>query len=203
MAQAVFQVSASNRDAFQFLDGSGFAVAGTTLTCDRDLGGAGAERNGLIFTLLNIPQGADILAVDISIYIVSSNDDRVDSMKVYCEAVDDAADFTANADIVARTWTTAFGQMDDATISGATGFHALKADWTSGVDLISMVQEVINRPGWAPGNKLMVIFSARTAPGAGITLLYNTWDFSGNVRGAKLDITWAKNAVRNYARVMA
>lgn len=108
-----------------------------------------AYRYGLRFTNVTIPQGATILSAHLK--LCGSHDSpiatKLGTFKGY--ATDNVATFSSCADIDAAK-TSAFVQW----VAGAW----TKDVWYSSPDLASIIQEIVNRPGWASGNALAVFW---------------------------------------------
>jgi hypothetical protein len=127
---------------------------------------------GMRFNGLNIPQGATITNASIQ-FQTDETHSGVSSLMIEGEAVDNALTFTnANANISSRALT-------DATIDW------VPAPWTTegeaGIaqqspNIASIIQEIVERPGWSIGNSLVVIIS-----GSGRR---NAESFNGDSAGA-------------------
>jgi len=137
---------------------------------DLDMGWEGEDLNIMTtftrFQNVTIPQGAIIDSAFLNIY---AHEDEADEAKVniYAEASDNSAIFTEAELITSRTWTTAKIDWD------------ITAPWTMwkpyrSPDVKSLVQEVINREGWASGNSLTLFFKGEDQ---GASLLDNARDF--------------------------
>lgn len=81
--------------------------------------------------------------------------------RIYCEDVDDAANFTTTADVTSRTTTTASELWNDADVRWKT--LTASVHYCRTIDFSGPVQEVINRSGWATGNDLMVIMHGESS----------------------------------------
>lgn len=109
---------------------------------------------------VQIPQRAIIHRVTLRGYNESTKWDTPSQTNWYCEAADNSAAFTAtNGDLDNRTKTTAGGAYWSGTNLGASAWY------TSDGPMHTMVQEVVNRPGWAPGNALSFISTSNGAEG--------------------------------------
>lgn len=103
------------------------------------------------FTELNIPNASTIdSATVLGVLTDSSKNDA--SGIWYGQAIDDAATFTtANDDISSRTKTT-------ANVAWTTNDLGSAGDWVSSPDLSTIVQEIVNRPGWVAGNDMVLMY---------------------------------------------
>ncbi len=124
---------------------------------DLDAGWEGEEGDanilttGLRFQNLQIPQGATI---DSAFIVVVSHEAKdatdVAEITIWGDATDDAATFTEDALITDRPRTSAEVEWRVAEEWGL---------WTTekSVDVSPIIQEIVNRGGWAPGNSLALI----------------------------------------------
>lgn len=103
---------------------------------------------GVRFQNVTVPSGATINSASLSFVPSSSGDEP--NHPIYGNDVDNAAAFTAGAtsDISTRTRTTATVTWSSTNL-GATG-----TSLHSTPDLATIVQEIIDRAGWASGNAM-------------------------------------------------
>ncbi len=187
-ATATAQVSASSDDAFQNTGGTMDPLTNTELRMGGVVGASGVR-----FTSLSIPQGATIT----NAYIQFTADDTpsttgAPTVTIQGEAANNATTFTtANNNITGRTGTT-------ATVSWS--IPAWNTNSEIGANqrtpaITSIVQEIVNRPGWASGNAMVF----RTTGGGGTTRRdAETFDdVSGSA--AQLVIEYTANATCQYA----
>ena len=111
--------------------------------------GAGAEcKSWIPFTTVSLPKGARIISATLKMYAEASSAATTVKVKVGCEAADNPSAPTTWATLDARTLTTAYSAI------------TLPA-WTAGtqysLDVTSAVQEIVNRAGWAAGNKIAIL----------------------------------------------
>lgn len=107
---------------------------------------------GLRFANLAIPPGAAIVRASIELQV-----DEVSTgsavLLIAAEAADDAATFgTAPGDLTNRSRTT-------AAVDWQPGEWLIVGSLQRTADFGPVVQEVVDRPGWASGNALVVIVS--------------------------------------------
>ncbi|MGH3064810.1 MAG: cadherin domain-containing protein [Gaiellaceae bacterium] len=108
---------------------------------------------GLRFTGLAIPQGAPITSAYVQ-FTADEADAVGTSLTVKGQAADNATGFTTNLfDVSSRPATTAFSSWSPAAWL-AVGDAGLAQRTT---DLAGIVQEIVNRPGWASGNSLALL----------------------------------------------
>ena len=117
---------------------------------------------GFRWTNVTVPPGATITTALLDLNLHINQDDAL--VTVYGENVDNAATFTATADnIKNRPKTTASVPWAvDSLVSGADV-------WLSGespdarLEVKSLVQEIVSRPGWSSGNALVLFSQPGTA----------------------------------------
>ena len=107
----------------------------------------------LRYSDLNIPQGASISNAYIQ-FTSNENQSNPAAIAVYGENIDDASTFTgSNYNVSFRSRTNATVNWDPSSwITDAAG----AAERTP--DITSIVQEIVNRPGWQSGNAMAFIF---------------------------------------------
>lgn len=155
--QVISQVNASSDDAEE--QGANGSSPGTMDLSSSDLelvrdGNDGDQWVGMRFTGIAIPQGATIGNAYIQ-YTVDEDDTLTGDKYYYAEDVDNATTFTSGGfNISSRPrladsvlWT----NIPVWPVVGAAG-----ADQQS-PDLTSLVQGIVNRPGWASGNALNIL----------------------------------------------
>jgi len=137
---------------------------------DLDMGWEGEDLNIMTtftrFQNVTIPKGAVIDSAFLNIY---AHEDEADEARVniFAEAADNSPIFTEAEAITARTWTTTKIEWN------------ITEPWTMwkpyrSPDLKSVIQEVVNREGWASGNALTLYFRGEDQ---GASLLDNARDF--------------------------
>ena len=117
---------------------------------------------GFRWTNVTVPTGATITTALLDLNLHTNQDDAL--VTVYGENVDNAATFTATTDnIKNRPKTTAsVSWAVDSLVSGADV-------WLSGespdarLEVKSLVQEIVSRPGWSSGNALVLFSQPGTA----------------------------------------
>jgi sugar lactone lactonase YvrE len=121
---------------------------------------------GMRFAGVAIPQGATITNAYIQ-FVVDEAQSVATTLTLKAEAADNAATFTtATANVSSRPRSSAFASWSPSawTTVGAAG-----ADQRT-PNLAALVQEVVNRPGWASGNALAFIV---TGSGHRTAVAYN------------------------------
>lgn len=114
-----------------------------------------ACHSGIIFDPVTIPQGATITTAYIEIE-ANYQSEQDAYFTLYGNDVDDAADFTVEQEILERTRTTASVVFE--------GENLPMAYWGSAVEIKTIIQEIVDRPGWATGQAMcfLLITSAGT-----------------------------------------
>lgn len=154
------------------------------------------EHIGLRWTGVTIAGGATIDDAICSIHIPDVGFDEP-KHQIRGEDADNAGAFTTgNNDIDGRTRTTASVQWNSADLGiGAASFQ----EWGcataggAGASVASIVQEIVDRAGWAEGNALVMIFEQHTSSDTNRDLGMTTYD-GGTTNAAKLDIDYTAGA---------
>lgn len=107
----------------------------------------GEHTVGLRFQNVDVLQGAEITSAYIE-FVACDSDSPATDLTIQGEANDNAAPFTVGSPITSRTGTTA-----------TVAWNAIPA-WTNGThydspDISAIVQEIVNRPGWANSNAMV------------------------------------------------
>ncbi len=120
----------------------------------------GEQQVGMRFLSLNIPQGANISEAYVQFTVDAVTNDNPCNLIISGEAVDDAAQFASTSnDISNRTKTT-------ASVSWTP------PDWQSvgdrgpsqkTVNISSIIQEIVNRPGYSPSSSIVIIIEGTGA----------------------------------------
>lgn len=130
---------------------------------------------GLRFQNLMIPQGAVIESayIEFTSHEAKAAED-VALLKIYAEASDNAETFTMDALITDRALTTA---MVDWTVAEAWGL------WTphQSPDVKTIVQELVDRDGWAEGNAIAFVFNGSDEQGASEMDHAREWEAFENI----------------------
>lgn len=151
MATLNLQVAASSDDCVVTHQADYFALTNPYAQagyCDSSYNWIGI---GMRFLNAAIPQGATITTAYLTLRCNSSSSQTTVNTRIKGEAADDAATFSDQTDFDGRTRTSAYIDWDNI------------AAWTSGTDYASpeiktVIQEIINRAGWASGNALVIFW---------------------------------------------
>lgn len=124
---------------------------------------------GMRFALPDLPQGATIVAAEFLVYVDDDNG-VYDSprVEIYGELAANPPVFTAtNDDISARTRTKA-SVVWSADDIGA-GLHKSPS-------IVSVIQELVDQPDWAPNQHIVLILDATAETGANASFEYRQFD---------------------------
>ncbi len=134
-------ITASSDDARE--TGGSVALTGANITFQ-----ANNHYGGLRFVNVTIPQGSTINSATLTVTLPSGSFDDP-NLTIWAHDTDDAPTFTTGAsDVSGRAATTA------TTTWAATN---LGTGAKTSPSLAGVIQEIINRPGWAGGNDLALI----------------------------------------------
>lgn len=121
---------------------------------------AGSYHTGIRWTPMNnLAQGATIVAAYITYYAENNLAANTVKIRIYGEDADSAATFTTYANFMGRTRTTAYADV------AAWPAHVAGTCYVT-ADITSIIQEIVNRAGWASGNA-MVLFIENNGSTAG------------------------------------
>jgi hypothetical protein len=98
------------------------------------------------FDNVEIDQGTMINEAHLSWLADSTKTGTQFIIKTFCEAEDDATAPTDGADLISRNLTTATGHQGMGAWTGGVRYDSM--------DLKTVIQEVIDRPGWVSGNAI-------------------------------------------------
>jgi hypothetical protein len=146
------RVAASTDDAEERIDG-GVSLTSSDIELVFDAGGD--QIVGMRFNAVFIPQGSDVTYAYIQFQIDESNTEAT-SLTIQGEDVDNAATFTStNGNISSRPLTGAAVPWSPAPWIGIG--QAGPDQQTP--DISSVVEQIVGRSGWSPGNSLVIIIS--------------------------------------------
>jgi hypothetical protein len=148
------QVGASADDCYTRWDGSAWQFSTTSNYQSVGWGDSSsyAKRGGGIrFTNVTIPQGTTITAAYLTFRCNYANSGANCLTKIKGEASDNAAPFSDYSNFSGRS-----------RISASVNWDNIPA-WSSDTDynspdISSIIQEIVNRPGWASGNALVIFW---------------------------------------------
>ncbi|MHC4387079.1 MAG: metallophosphoesterase family protein [Planctomycetota bacterium] len=148
-----FTVTASTDDAEERNSNGNMYLNSSDLELINDVP-IGDQTIGMRFNDLNIQQGQQIA----NAYIQFTVDETIDlnpcSLTIYGQASDNAVTFPSDPYDISSRPTTAASVLWNPPPWTAVG-HAGADQQTP--DIASVIQEIVNRPGWASGNSLVII----------------------------------------------
>jgi len=109
--------------------------------------------NGLRFTAVPLPQGVAIASARLS-FKYKYHTGMPINVHLWGEAVDSSQPFT-NADTPAH-----LRPRTTASVAWSMNFVPAAGMWFDGPDIASLVQEIINRPGWSVYNALSILIES-------------------------------------------
>lgn len=130
---------------------------------------------------LNIAQAASITSAKLSLYLTSSPGTFSANIRGIDE--DNTATWSAGSRPSQRTKTTATINANEANWN-----NWVNDAWVD-IDITSVIQEIIDRAGWAANNALAVAIE-NTASSGSIWGTFRAYEYAGNLHGAKLDIVY-------------
>ena len=143
------QVGASNEDATELDDSTGFSSVAAGVRTTKSNNAAVRANGGYIFTC-NIPQGAAIVSSSVDTYINDATYDDAE-MIISLEDVDAASNFTVSATVTGRI-------ASRTTATTAWNAASLGTGWQTCPDIAGSVAEVVARGGFSSGNAICVLF---------------------------------------------
>lgn len=147
-------IGSSADDAEQATSGAVNLTSTDLELVNDDATGAGNQIIGLRFADLSIPPGAIITSALIQFMADESQPDPT-TLNIFAQASDDTASFTTAANnISSRPLTSLSVPWQPAAWNAGESNATERAP-----NLAGLVQEVVSRPGWAPGNAIVFIIS--------------------------------------------
>lgn len=127
-----------------------------------ETGGRLAQHVGLRFQSVSIPPGATINSATIQFHVDEVEPNAAVTVTITGEDVDDAITFTSSNDNLSdRPETSA---SVDWAIPHWPSVDAEGSDQET-PDLSTIIQEIVNRPGWSSGNDLVILMKSYTGSG--------------------------------------
>jgi len=185
------QVISGADDAEEYDSGASFFPAAGNVRIASDTGGFQTD-GGFRFTNVTIPQGAVVRTATFQgyIFVASTQDDA--NFDIFANDVDNANNFSAEPNVRNRIRTTVFVPWVQGNLGSA---------WTNSPNISSVVQEVINRPGWNSGNALMILGFGKTD----LIRDYKIYSYEGDPsRAAKLHVEFeSESSTKNCGSMLA
>jgi type IV pilus assembly protein PilY1 len=149
IAKLSVNTTASSDNAYSIYDR--FFSTGSEITdIGSDSSMATALTGGVRFQGVRIPKNAIIKSAYITFMFGKWSEGNTVILKVSGDDADNSSTFTSYADITGRTLTTASVAWDNIP-------HTHEWTQTNSPELKTIIQEIVNRAGWASGNSLSII----------------------------------------------
>ncbi|HWR26852.1 MAG TPA: PA14 domain-containing protein, partial [Candidatus Thermoplasmatota archaeon] len=146
------RVSTGTDDAEEYLSTHAIDLVSTDLELIQDPN-QGNQEVGMRFQNVAIPPGATITNAYIEFEVDELNSDTT-NLNIYGQAIDNAPTFTSTAsDITSRIKTSSFAAWNNVP-SWDTESQKKHTP-----DASTVIQEIINRPGWSSGNSMVIIIT--------------------------------------------
>ncbi|NNE70002.1 MAG: T9SS type A sorting domain-containing protein [Rhodothermales bacterium] len=193
-APLVVAVAASADDAEETLSSGAVLLTGNVLELPEDAPGS-QDLKGMRFQNITIPSGATIDSANIQFHVHSTTADVAVTVTFVGEDIDDAPTFTTTTyDISGRTETT-------ASVNWAIPHWVAVDDEGSAQqspDLATIIQEIVDRSGWASGNDIVIMVKASSGSGKRNP---DSWDYS-NADAPELTIAYTADTTAPTAPVI-
>ena len=181
------QVSSDNDDAYEWEgDSTVYGISTNTDTDDymsSDATGGDQDWAGFRFQNVTVPQGATINSATLTFTAKNSVNETSFRGRVYGDDVDDAPAWGASDSPKDVTTTTASTNWDPA---------AWVVDTEYGVTVTSIIQEIVNRGGWASGQDLRLVVHPDADSGGWVSC----YDYNGSsAKATKLDIDYTVGGI--------
>jgi hypothetical protein len=152
----------------------------------------GLNTSAMRFTDVNIPQGSKILEAHLEINLATRWLPQGVISVVQAEATGNAASFAgANRHICELLRTDAYA---DWLWKAGSYTNYYKDYWQTSPDIAGVIQEVVDRPDWAAGNAIAIVFWSQNIPLADLEFCaYDNSPTSPTVLAPKLAISYAPN----------
>lgn len=163
------QVAASVNDAHQRDDNKVFSSTALGVRMGKSDFANIRFTGGFRFVNITVPNGA---IIDSAVFKCTIDSTRWDdpSVNIYGEKIANSADFAANKTVIRRTKTTS---------SVSWGATSLGAGLVQSPDIKSVIQEIVNQPGWNAGNALAVLIKGNSD-----TKDFHCFSFDGSANNA-------------------
>lgn len=188
MPTTVLHINATAGDGEEQENGT-CVISATTTTLNFATGAVNRHKLGLRWTGLEIPRGATILSVRLQLWVpagtAEANRQMHGNMTFALE--DNAAPIEAVAKNLVRSSGSLGVQWDGVLVAGAYNESPDEVATAGFPSLHKALQEVINRPGWASGNAILLLVTAAESCKA----LVEDWDKEkSEVHSAVLTVEW-------------
>lgn len=145
-------VAAGADDASERDDGTSFTGVSTTMVCDSNTAASSRSNGGARFVLTGPASGDTVTAAYSPIHATTTSTDDPNCDLVF-EDVDNAANFTTNADVTSRVRAATSVQWTATSIG--TGE-------VNSPSIVTPLQTIFNRAGWASGNAVVLFYDGKS-----------------------------------------
>lgn len=145
----------------------------------------GTRSAWLLFTSVTIPQGATILTATIGFKQGADENNGAVEVNIKAEAADNPSQPISNADGRNKARTT-------ASVNWQPGGWTSPGTVETSPDISAVIQEIVNRAGWASGNAIQILID-RVNSGAAAYRTFRSYDFSpgGGSESPVLTVTYS------------
>jgi hypothetical protein len=185
-----WQVGASTDDARRRITPSNWSLTSTMIEAGRySVDGSIIKFGcGMRFTNVTIPKAATITAAHLTLrnFFAFELDSETVNTRISAEDVDDAVTFADNA----AAFDTRYAARTTARVNYAPGHWLASSDYNS-ADISTVIQEVIDRNGWATGNAIVIFWEDYDNRSTGFNSYRGALSYDGSTNYApKLVVTY-------------
>ena len=150
------QVAAGADDAHEKDNGSSFSATGSPTQMRANALDFIRKNGAARFTSVNVANGDTIDSVDFELHYSQYAGDNT-RQNIFANAVDNAVDFSSDADVTTR--------IDSAATSASASWVHTATDndrstLDDGIDLNAVIQEVVDRGGWSANQAIVILMEA-------------------------------------------
>jgi len=185
---------------------TGWSIGNDSMTAGYSTATFYKAGGGMRFQSLPISQGATIATANVTYTAKVNRASTVVRTRFTGEDVDDAATFSSLVDYQARRGTVVGGANDDYITTAQVDWDAIPA-WTAETtytspELKTIVQEIVNRAGWASGNDMVIFWDDHDGRSdAASNCLRQGYSYVGSsTKAPLLYVSWG---AENYVAVTA
>lgn len=149
---------------------------------------------GIRFLDITVPQGYTIVEAYLTLKCAYTRDTHTVKCRISAEKVDDAPTFADNAAAFDTRWANrSTARVDWDAIPAWT-----KDESYNSPDIKSVIQEIVDRPGWASGQDIVIFwedFEDRSTHASNVRRTAYAWDYGDGANKAILTIEYEALAV--------
>ena len=152
--ELIRQVTADSDDCVRRLTTAYFSLSGEYISAGWNGAANKQWGGGMRFLNITVPKGSTIIEAHLTLVAYSDKAGTVVDTRISAEDIDDAVTFANDGDIFDTRWAN--------RTTARVDWDALPA-WTDGVeydspDIKAVIQEIIDRPGWASGQDIVIFW---------------------------------------------